>query len=47
MDITEILRRVDHTDLGVTSTEENIRALCADAAMFLLSALAVRLFFPA
>lgn len=34
MDVKDILRRVDHTDLGVTSTEDDIRALCADAAKY-------------
>ncbi len=34
MDIRDILSRVDHTDLGVTSTADDIRALCADAAAF-------------
>ena len=34
MDIKDILARVDHTDLGVTSTEADIRALCADAAKY-------------
>ena len=34
MNVNDILRRVDHTDLGVTSTEADIRALCADAAKY-------------
>ena len=34
MDMTEILRRVDHTDLRVTATEANICELCADAAKY-------------
>lgn len=34
MDIKDILSRVDHTDLGVTSTADDIRALCADAARY-------------
>jgi deoxyribose-phosphate aldolase len=34
MELKDILRRVDHTDLGVTSTEADIRALCADAAKY-------------
>lgn len=34
MDIKDILSRVDHTDLGVTSTADEIRALCADAARY-------------
>ena len=34
MDINEILRRVDHTDLRVDSTEADIRELCADAAKY-------------
>lgn len=34
MNVNDILRRVDHTDLGVTSTEADVRALCADAAKY-------------
>ena len=34
MNVNDILRRVDHTDLGVTSTSADIIALCADAAKY-------------
>lgn len=41
MDIKDILSRVDHTDLGVTSTAGDIRALCRDAAEFHTAAVCV------
>ena len=34
MELNDILCRVDHTDLGVTSSEADVRALCADAAKY-------------
>ena len=34
MNISEILSRVDHTQLGITATDKDIIALCDDAIRF-------------